>query len=407
MSSRTATTLTFGRVCLVLAGLVLVLILLADMPAEAQTPTAPAPTGLTATAPTETRVTLSWNSVTNAYRHKLEASTSSTGPWVIVGYGFSSTTFKPNTLDCNTTYYFRVSARGDGSPYSTAFGNPSAASDPITTSQCTNPTNRAPAPTGLRVTSYGQTVVRLSWNAVDDVVQYHSQHGNTSTGPWHTIRFASGITRRNETYLECNTTYYFRVSARGDGSPYSTAFGNPSSVVSQTTSPCSTPSISISGLVTSMQAGQRDGFTVSASNLVSSHSYTIRVTTSDDDIGFNSSCSDRQEDATIPAGRTLYSTTFTLHGCNTSGGRVTATLRSGSTSVATKYQDVTVTAAPSIDISRLVTSMVAGESDSFKVSASNLVSSHSYTIRVTTNNGDIGFNSSCSDRQEDATIPAG
>ena len=176
------------------------------------------------------------------------------------------------------------------------------------------------------------------------------------------------------------------------------------------TTPPPDPEISITGLVTQMEEGQSDSFTVSASDLVSSNSYTIRVTTNNSDIGFNSSCSDRQEDVTVPSGRTSYSTTLTLYGCDTFGGTVTATLRRGSTTVDTDTQYVSVTAPPpdpEISITGLVTQMEEGQSDSFTVSASDLVSSNSYTIRVTTNNSDIGFNSSCSDRQEDVTVPSG
>ena len=209
----------------------------------------------------------------------------------------------------------------------------------------------------------------------------------------------------NVSGLACGTTYRFAIKGYGDGQKFAADWGEYSRLLA-TTHTCPTPTITISGLVTSMVEGDDDSFTVSASNLVSSHSYTIRVTTNNGDIGFDSSCSDRQEDVTVPSNRTSYAATFTLHGCDTSGGRVTATLRRGSTSVATNYEDVSVTAAPSIDITSLGHSMVAGESDPFTVSVSNLVSSHSYTILVTTNNGDIGFNSSCSDREEDATVPS-
>ena len=167
------------------------------------------------------------------------------------------------------------------------------------------------------------------------------------------------------------------------------------------------PGISISGLVGSMDEGGSDSFTVSASNLVSSNSYTIRVTTSNSDIGFNQACSDRQEDVTVPANRTSYSTSITLHGCDDPGGTVTAKLRRGTTDVDTASQYVTVNPPdPGVSISGLVGSMDEGGSDSFTVSASNLVSSNSYTIRVTTSNSDIGFNQACSDRQEDVTVPA-
>ena len=41
--------------------------------------------------------------------------------------------------------------------------------------------------------------------------------------------------------LDCNTSYYFQVRARGDGSPYSYTYGNPSSSVSETTDACVAP----------------------------------------------------------------------------------------------------------------------------------------------------------------------
>ena len=106
----------------------------------------------------------------------------------------------------------------------------------------------------------------------------------------------------------------------------------------------STPSITISGLVASMEQGDSDSFTVTASNLVSSNSYSIRVKTGSSHIGFDGACSDRQEDVAIPAGRTSYSASFTLHGCDEPGGTVSATLRIGNNSIAADSQHVAVTA---------------------------------------------------------------
>ena len=106
------------------------------------------------------------------------------------------------------------------------------------------------------------------------------------------------------------------------------------------------PSISISGLDASIEAGQSDAFNVSASNLATTTSYGIRVTTDDPDIGFDSTCADRQEDTSVPAASTSHSAAFTLRACSATGGTVTATLLQGTTAVATTTQDVTVTAPP-------------------------------------------------------------
>ena len=80
-----------------------------------------------------------------------------------------------------------------------------------------------------------------------------------------------------------------------------------------------------------MDRGDNDAFTVEASNLVSSASYTIDVSTDDTDIGFDSNCSDREEEVTVQS-KTLHAVSLTLYGCATAGGTVTATLsRDGST----------------------------------------------------------------------------
>ena len=96
-----------------------------DGPGQGETD-APAPTGLSVTSSTANSVSLRWYSVTNAYRYKLERSTSSSGPWTDVGTETGDTSGTATGLDCGTTYHFRVSARGDGSPYSTTFGNPTS-----------------------------------------------------------------------------------------------------------------------------------------------------------------------------------------------------------------------------------------------------------------------------------------
>ena len=110
------------------------------------------------------------------------------------------------------------------------------------------------------------------------------------------------------------------------------------------------PSIEISGLADSLQEGNTDSFTVKASNLVSSSSYTIEVTTNNSDIGFNSSCSDRREDSAVPSNRTTHSASFTLYGCETTGGTVTAKLKRGSTTLDTATQKVDVSSSTNTQI---------------------------------------------------------
>ena len=166
------------------------------------------------------------------------------------------------------------------------------------------------------------------------------------------------------------------------------------------------PTIAIEGLVLELNKDASDAFTVSVGNLDSSKSYTIQVTTNNG-IGFDSNCTDQQEDVTVTTGVTSYTTnTLTLYGCATTGGTVTATLLSGGSTIDDATQTVTVKLRPSIAFSELDDMLNVGSTDDFKVIASNLDSSATYTIRVTADNTNIGFNSDCTDQQEDPTVPA-
>ena len=209
-------------------------------------PTAPAPTGLEAAASTATGISLSWTAVTDAAAYKMEQREGSTGPWTEVSSTITSTSHDVTGLTCNTTYYFRVSANGDGSPYSATFGSPSTGSVSRDTGVC--PTT-APAPTGLGVSSSTATSVTLTWDAVTDAAAYKLERSDSSTGPWTEVSSTITSTSHDVTGLTCNTTYYFRVSANGDGSPYSATFGSPSTgSVSRDTGVCPTTAPAPAGL---------------------------------------------------------------------------------------------------------------------------------------------------------------
>ena len=173
------------------------------------------------------------------------------------------------------------------------------------------------------------------------------------------------------------------------------------------------PTITIEGLVSELNKDASDSFTVSVANLDSSTSYTIELTTDDAAIGFNSDCTDREEPLTVTANSLSHTTgPITLYGCDAERGKVTATLKSGGGSLVSAEQTVTVSPVivspdPTVQISGLLGTVYVGANDAFTVSASHLDSLESYTIRVTTNNANIGFDSNCSDQQEDATVTAG
>ena len=194
----------------------------------------------------------------------------------------------------------------------------------------------------------------------------------------------------------------------GDGEVTATLESGGNSLVSaeQTVTVLPDPSIQISGLLGTVYVGENDAFTVTASNLDSLTSYTIRVTTNNG-IGFDSNCTDQQDDPTVPANITSHTTgAITLHGCAATAGTVTATLLSGGNTIDTATQTVTVKLRPSLSFSGLSNTVNVGFSDDFTVIASNLDSSATYTISLTTDNTNIGFSDDCTDQQDDPTVPA-
>ena len=122
-----------------------------------------------------------------------------------------------------------------------------------------------------------------------------------------------------------------------------------------------------------MDRGDNAPFTVTASNLVSSASYMIDVSTDDTGIGFDSNCSDRDRRQLTVQSKTSHIVSLTLCGCATAGGTVTATLSRAGSTVDTATQTVSVVPPGiSIEISDLVSSLVEGETDRFEVTAENL-----------------------------------
>ncbi len=113
------------------------------------------------------------------------------------------------------------------------------------------------------------------------------------------------------------------------------------------------PTISISLLDTSMEIGDSDQFTISATGLSSSVSYNIRVETgSSSALKFNSCAGTNSTDSVeFDAGSGNLSYTVnnvTLYACAAGSDTLTATLLSGTNTVDTDTRSVTVTAVPRI-----------------------------------------------------------
>ena len=165
--------------------------------------------------------------------------------------------------------------------------------------------------------------------------------------------------------------------------------------------------IFLTNLPSSMVQGVTHWFMVNLTNLNRSRSYSYRLSADNADVAFhNSACHSAPVNVTVSAGETSYARQHALLGCGTPGSTVTATLLEGTTEVDTTTYSVTVTPPPpSVEIQALASIMEVGGSDSFVISASYLDTANSHTIRLTTDNANMGFDTACTDQQED--IPVG
>ncbi len=195
-------------------------------------PDAPAPTGLGASPQGGYGVSVAWSPVVDAAAYKLEHKRTGAGGWQ-PGVELSGVSRNLWGLGCNTSYTFRVSARGDGTRYSTRWSNPSGEAT-TTTGACPPP--NAPPPSGFTIASSAVSTITPRWNALPGATLYKLSWRKTGSTSWTWLE--TPATTSVVPDLDCNAGYRFRVAARGDGTTYSTIFGNNTSEVQATTTEC-------------------------------------------------------------------------------------------------------------------------------------------------------------------------
>ena len=98
----------------------------------------PAPDGLTAGTPAENSVALSWSSVANTTKYRVEYRDIGSTDWTVDNETVTGTTHTVDELHCATDYRLRVSAYGNGTTYPAVWSDPSAVLAD-TTGTCTPP----------------------------------------------------------------------------------------------------------------------------------------------------------------------------------------------------------------------------------------------------------------------------
>ena len=119
-----------------------------------------------------------------------------------------------------------------------------------------------------------------------------------------------------------------------------------------------TPSLSISGLVSSLEQGHSDTFDVVVSGVSSRVTYSIEMLAGDSDLSFSSACNNTDASKSL-SGSTSYREGFTLYGCNVGGAAVFASLLHGTRTIDTdNIMFVTVT-NPALPIAPAPSSITA------------------------------------------------
>jgi len=130
-----------------------------------------APSGLAATATSATEIDLSWtDNSNNETAFSIERSTSSTGPFSVIGsVGANVTTYADTTASAATTYYYRVDAQNSegNSGYTavasdTTFGTYTWLATNIFQPKCISCHSGGGAPDGYQLTSYSGAITQVT-----------------------------------------------------------------------------------------------------------------------------------------------------------------------------------------------------------------------------------------------------
>lgn len=198
-------------------------------PAVAATTT---PAGPTATVVSATQIDVSWTgnaSNSNIVGYTVAKATNSSFTNATYHYtnGAGATLFSSTGLSSGTTYYYKVKAEGT----SDAYDSPFTAAITASTSSAPNP------PSALTATTVSSSQINLGWtdNSTNEIA-FELKRATDSSFTQNVV-WIGGIqgTTYSNTGLAANTTYHYKVRAKGTGAD--SAYSSPASATTQTTDP--------------------------------------------------------------------------------------------------------------------------------------------------------------------------
>jgi len=221
--------------------------------------TAPvAPAGLTATAASNSSISLAWAASAGATTYTVYRSTSATGTFSSIGTA-GNISYSDTGLTPNTAYYYYVTA--------TNAAGTSAASSTVTATTMVLPIPAAP--TGLTATPASSSSITLAWTASTNATSYTVSRSTSATGTFAAVGTPS-TTSYTDTGLTGATEYFYNVTAT-DAAGTSPA----SSTVSATTA---SASAFTSTYPTMDLRGSMNNWTTSSMSLIADDTWQVLVT---------------------------------------------------------------------------------------------------------------------------------
>ena len=161
-----------------------------------------APSGVKATAESSSRITVSWDKVSDATGYFIYWSSKRDSDYTLVGGGPGPnvTSFTDSGLRPNTTYYYKVAAFNTWGK-STETGPVSAATF-----------KDLDVPTGVSATA-ASTSITVRWSAVDGAAGYEIYRAENYPTASYSQVATSSTTSYTDTGLKANITYYYKVAA--------------------------------------------------------------------------------------------------------------------------------------------------------------------------------------------------
>jgi sugar lactone lactonase YvrE len=149
---------------------------------------------------------LSWSSAAAAFRYDVYLGTSNPPP--LAASDVTSTTFNASNLQPATTYYWRVTAKGD--PYCPAVASPSEIRSFVTATVCNPPSIFNPIQPAGGATGVNAASTELTWQAATGAATYDVYFGAANPPAFLLSTAATSATVRS---LPANTKFYWQVVA--------------------------------------------------------------------------------------------------------------------------------------------------------------------------------------------------